>query len=171
MIGKKIEDAFNAQINAETHSAYLYWSMAAYFESVNLNGFATWMQAQAQEEMVHATKFYHFLVERGGRVQLTAIEAPATEWDSPLAAFQAAYKHEQYITGRIHDLVELSAAEKDHAAGIFLQWFVSEQVEEEASADEVVQKLTLMADAPGGLFMLDREMGQRTFSPPPAKGE
>jgi len=171
MIGQKVQDGFNAQINAETHSAYLYWSMAAYFQSINLPGFAAWMRAQAQEEMVHAVKFYDFINERGGRVTLTAIEAPATEWDSPLSAFEAAYKHEQYITKRINDLVDLAAAQKDHAAGIFLQWFVTEQVEEEASADEIVQKLKMLADAPGGLFMLDREMGQRTFTPPASEGE
>jgi len=170
MISEKIQQAFNDQINAETHSAYLYWSMVAYFESINLTGFASWMRCQVQEEMVHATKFFDFINERGGRVGLTAIEAPATEWDSPLAAFEAAYTHEQYITGRINDLVQLAREENDHAAEIFLQWFVTEQVEEEASADEVVQQLKLMAGAPGGLFMLDRELGQRVFAPPAAEG-
>jgi ferritin len=170
MISKKIQQAFNDQINAETHSAYLYWSMVAYFESINLKGFASWMRCQIQEEMVHATKFFDFINERGGRVALTAIESPATEWDSPLAAFEAAYAHEQYITGRIDDLVKLAREENDNAAGIFLQWFVTEQVEEEASADEVVQQLKLMAGAPGGLFMLDRELGQRIFTPPAAQG-
>ena len=170
MISEKIQQAFNDQINAETHSAYLYWSMVAYFESINLTGFASWMRCQAQEEMVHATKFFDFINERGGRVRLTAIEAPATEWDSPLAAFEAAYTHEQYITGRINDLVKLAREENDHAAEIFLQWFVTEQVEEEASADEVVQQLKLMAGAPGGLFMLDRELGPRVFTPPATEG-
>jgi len=171
MINEKVEAAFNDQINAETFSAYLYLSMSAYFEGSNLRGFASWMRIQAQEEMVHAMKFFDFINERGGRVNLAAIEAPDTEWDSPLAAFEAAYGHEQYITKRINDLVDLAIAEKDHAANSFLQWFVNEQVEEEASADEIVQKLRLMADAPGGMFMLDREMAGRVFNPPAAEGE
>ena len=171
MLDEKIQGAFNDQINAETFSAYLYWSMSAYFESVNLGGFAGWMRAQAQEEMVHAMKFYSFIIERGGRVILKALEAPETDWDSPLAAFQAAYKHECYISGRINDLVDMATARKDHAANSFLQWFVNEQVEEESSVDAVVQKLKLMADAPGGMFMLDRELGTRIFTPPPAEGE
>ena len=171
MISKKVEKAFNSQINAEMYSAYLYLSMAAYFESENLNGFASWMKVQAQEEMTHAMKFYSFINERGGRVTLDAIEAPQKKWTSPLAAFEGAYKHEQKVTGLIDGLVETAKAEKDHASEIFLQWFVTEQVEEEASADEIVQKLKLMADAPGGLFMLDREMGQRTFTAGAAEEE
>ena len=171
MISDKIQDAFNAQLNAETYSAYLYWSMAAYFDSINLSGFSNWMRCQAQEEMVHAMKFYSFINERGGRVLMKTIEAPPTRWDSPMSAFEAVYAHEQKVTGLINDLVDLAIAEKDHAANAFLQWFVNEQVEEEASADEVVQKLKLVADAPGGLFILDQELGTRMFTPPPAEGE
>jgi len=171
MKSDKIQDAFNAQLNAETYSAYLYWSMAAYFDSISLSGFSNWMRCQAQEEMVHAMKFYSFINERGGRVLMRTIEAPPTEWDSPTAAFEAVYAHEQKVTGLINDLVDLAIAERDHAANAFLQWFVNEQVEEEASADEVVQKLKLVADAPGGLFILDRELGTRVFTPPPAEGE
>ena len=171
MISDKIQDAFNAQLNAETYSAYLYWSMAAYFDSINLSGFSNWMRCQAQEEMVHAMKFYSFINERGGRVLMKTIESPPTRWDSPPAAFEAVYAHEQKVTGLINDLVDLAIAEKDHAANAFLQWFVNEQVEEEASADEVVQKLKLMVDAPGGLFILDQELGTRMFTPPPAEGE
>ena len=171
MIGEKIQDAFNDQLNAETYSAYLYWSMSAYFESANLRGFANWMRVQAREEMVHAAKFFSFICERGGRVALKEVKAPETRWDSPLAAFQAAHKHEQFITGRINKLVDMAAAEKDHAAGIFLQWFVSEQVEEEAAADGIVRKLKMISEAPGGLFMMDRELGERNFTPPSGKGE
>ncbi len=172
MLSEKIQKAFNEQITAETYSAYLYWSMAAWFEKTNLKGFASWMTVQAQEEMTHAMKFYHFILERGGEVTLAAIEAPQTDWDSPLAAFEAAYKHECYISGRINDLVDIAVAEKDRPAESFLKWFVDEQVEEEANADEVVQNLKLIGDGPGGgLFMLNREMGQRTFTPPPAEGE
>jgi ferritin len=166
-----MQDALNAQINAEVYSAYLYWSMSAYFESANLPGFANWMRVQAQEEMIHAMKFYDFVNDRGGRVMLTQIKAPASQWQSPLAAFEAAYKHEQTVTGRINKLVDLALREKDHAANAFLQWFVNEQVEEEASADAVIQKLKLTADAPGGLFMVDKEMGARVFTPPPAEGK
>lgn len=170
MIDKKVQDAFNGQLNAETYSAYLYWSMSAYFEEINLKGFAHWMRCQAQEEMVHAMKFYTHSLERGGRVVLAAIDAPQTEWDSPRAVFEAAYGHECKVTALINGLVDLAREQKDHASEAFLQWFVTEQVEEEASADEVVQKLKLMADAPGGLFLLDQELGRRVFTPPPAEG-
>jgi len=166
MLNEKIEKALNQQLNAELYSAYLYLSMAAYFRSISLGGFANWMEVQYQEEVAHAMKFYSYINERGGRVILQAIEAPPTEWDSPLAVFQAAYAHEQKVTGMINDLVELAIQERDHATNIFLQWFVTEQVEEEDSANEVVEKLKLMSDARGGLFMLDRELGQRTFTPP-----
>ncbi|MCK4600971.1 MAG: ferritin [Phycisphaerae bacterium] len=170
MIDKKIQDAFNDQINAETYSAYLYWSMANYFESINLAGSANWMLCQAQEEMVHATKFADFINERSGRVLLKAIDAPPIDWDSPLAVFEAAYSHEQKVTALINKLVDLADEVGDHASKIFLQWFVTEQLEEESSADAVVQKLKLMADAPGGLFMLDRELATRVFTPPPPEG-
>ena len=141
--------------------------MSAYFQSINLPGFANWMRVQTQEELVHAMKFYDFINERGGRVTLQQVEAPPTEWSSPLDVFENAYKHERKVT----DLVSLAFGEGDHATSIFLQWFVTEQVEEEASADEVVQKLKLVGDASGGLFMLDREMGQRVFTPPAASAE
>ena len=170
MVSEKMQDALNGQLNAELYSAYLYASMSAYFESVNLSGFANWMRIQVQEETVHAYKFYSFINERDGRVVLSAIEAPPTDWDSPLAAFEAAYQHEQKVTGLINDLVNLAVSEGDHATNIFLQWFVTEQVEEEASANEVIQKLKLIGDAKGGLFMLDREMGQRVFTPPTTAG-
>jgi ferritin len=166
MLSKKMQDALNGQLNAELYSAYLYASMSAYFESINLRGFANWMRVQAQEEVLHAYKFYNFVNERGGRVILDPIEGPPTEWNSPLAAFEAAYQHEQKVTGLINELVDLAVSEKDHATNNFLQWFVTEQVEEEASANEVVQKLNLVGEATGGLFMLDREMGQRVFTPP-----
>jgi len=167
MIKEKIQEALNQQLNAELFSSYLYLSMAAYFESINLKGFANWMRVQTQEELVHAMKFYNFIIERGGKAVLSAIEGPPTQWKSPLAVFEHAYKHEQKVTGLINNLVDLSIAEQDHATNNFLQWFVAEQVEEEASADEVVQKIKLMGDATGGLFMLDQELAQRVFTPPP----
>ena len=171
MISKKMERALNEQINAELYSAYLYLSMVAYFESVNMPGFAIWMKAQTQEEVAHAMKIYDFVNERGGRVILKPIEEPQTEWASPLAAFKAAYKHEQKVTGLINGLVNLAIEEKDHATNNFLQWFVNEQVEEESSVDEVVQKLKMVDKAPGGQFMIDKELGQRIFTPPANEGE
>jgi ferritin len=171
MLNEKIQAALNKQLNAELYSSYLYLSMSGYFQSINLPGFANWMRVQAQEELVHAMKFYDFINERGGRVMLQPVEGPPTEWSSPLDAFENAYKHEQKVTGLINDLVNLAVKEGDHATNIFLQWFVTEQVEEEASADEVVQKLKLMGDDGGGLFMLDREMGGRIFTPPVASAE
>jgi ferritin len=171
MISEKMQEALNGQMNAELYSSYLYLSMSAYFQDINLGGFANWMRVQAQEELVHAMKFYDFVNERGGRVALIAVEGPPIEWDSPLAVFEAAYKHETKVTGLINELVELALAEHDHATNIFLQWFVTEQVEEEDSANEVVQKIKLMGDAQGGLFMLDQELGQRTFTPPAETSE
>ena len=171
MISKKIEEALNGQVNAEMYSAYLYLSMESYFKSLDLNGFANWMRVQTQEEMVHAMKIYDFINGRGGRILLKAIEGPPTQWDSPRAVFEAAYTHEQKVTGLINGLVDLAIKEKDHATHTFLQWFVNEQVEEEASADTVVQQLKMMENAPGGLFMLDRELAQRVFTPPPAQGQ
>ena len=166
-----MEYALNEQVNAELYSAYLYLSMESYFKAQNLNGFANWMRVQTQEEVTHAMKIYDFINERGGRVILKAIERPQTEWDSALAVFNAVYEHEQKVTSLINDLVDLAIKEKDHATNSFLQWFVNEQVEEEASADGIVQQLKMMENAPGGMFMLDRELGQRVFTPPAAEGE
>ncbi|SRR6056297_183701 len=161
MIKDNIQEAINNQINAELFSAYLYKSMSAYLQSENLTGMAAWMDLQAQEEMQHAMKFYDYLVERGGRVKLLAIDEPQYEWGSPLEIFEASYKHEQYITERINNLVDLSMQEKDHATGIMLQWFVSEQVEEEAGVDEIVQKIKMISDSKHGMYMLDKELGGR----------
>ncbi len=166
MVSEKIEKALNNQLNAELYSAYLYLSMSAYFKSGNLDGFANWMYVQAQEELTHAKKFYDFLHQRGGRVTLGAIEAPPTHWESPEAVFKATVAHEEKVTGLIHELVDIAMAERDHAAQIFLQWFVTEQVEEEESANAVLQKLQFLDGARGGLFMIDRELAQRTFTPP-----
>jgi len=171
MISKKMEKALNGQVNAELYSAYLYLAMEAYFESENLPGFAKWMRAQTQEEVMHAMKIYDFVNERGGRVTLKAIEQPAATWKSPLAAFEAVYKHEQKVTGLINKLVDLAIRERDHAANTFLQWFVNEQVEEESSVDTVLQELKRAKGAAGAMFMIDRELGQRVFNPPATAGE
>ena len=166
MLNAKMEKALNAQLNAEFYSAYLYLSMAAYFESTNLAGLANWMRIQFQEEQFHGTRFFDFVLERGGKVSLAAIDEPEKDWDGPVSVFAATLAHEQKVTGLINDLVNLAIAEKDHATNNFLQWFVSEQVEEEASADGVVQKIKLLGDASGGLFMIDQELAQRVFTPP-----
>jgi len=164
MLSERMQGAINKQINAELYSSYLYLSMASYFESVDLSGCARWMYAQTQEEIVHAMKMYDYVNEAGGRVILDAIEKPQESWDSPLAVFEHAFKHEQLVTSLINDLMNLAIEEKDHATQIFLQWFVSEQVEEEASASGVVNRLKLAGDH--GLFMVDKELGQRAMPIP-----
>jgi len=161
VLKQKIEKALNKQINAELWSAYLYLSMSAYFESINLSGFANWMRVQAQEEVGHAMKFYTHVIERRGRVIVSAITAPPTTWKSPLNVFEDAFKHEQKVTGVIHDIANMAAAEKDHATVSMLQWFIDEQVEEEASTDAIVQKLKMIGTNTSGLYMLDRELAQR----------
>jgi len=171
MINEKMEKAINKQINAELYSAYLYLSMSAYFESINLSGFANWMKIQAQEEVSHAMKFYAYLFERGGRVTMTSIDAPKTAWSSPLSAFEDVYQHEQKVTGLIHNLMNLALAEKDHASVSMLRWFVDEQVEEESSADAIVEKLKLVGEKGRGIFMLDQQLGQRVFTPPATEEE
>jgi len=171
MLSEQIQKAINDQINAELYSSYLYLSMAAYFESEDLPGASAWMKAQAQEEILHASKFFHFVSERDGRVLLGAIDAPETSWDSPQAAFFAAHEHEHKVSGLINDLVTLAEEEKDRAFYNFLQWFVSEQVEEEASTWEVYRKFKLVGTVGSGLFMVDKELGARTFSlPTPGAG-
>ncbi len=165
MLSEKILEALNEQINAEFYSAYLYLAMSAYFEAKNLKGFANWMRVQAQEETTHAMRIYDYVVERGGRVKLMVIEQPPAEWSSPLEAFEAAYNHEVKITGMINKLVNLAMEEKDHATYNMLQWFVAEQVEEEASTDEIVQKLKMLGKDSRGILMIDRELAQRVFSP------
>jgi ferritin len=168
MLSEKMQEALNIQINKEIYSAYLYLSMAAYCDSINLKGFANWMTIQVQEELSHAHKFFNYLPERGGKVTLQPIDGPETEWDSPLAVFKHVYEHEQLVTGLINGLVKLAREEEDYATESFLKWFIDEQVEEEASASEVVEKLKLAGDRGGGLFMLDRELGTRVFTPPTA---
>ena len=163
MMNSKIQDAFNGQLNAELYSSYLYLSMAAYLDSENLAGMANWMRIQAQEELGHVAKFFDFINDRDGRVLLTAIEGPKTEWASPLDAFENTLEHERKVTGLINDLVDLSLAEKDHATNTFLQWFVTEQVEEESTAKTIVDNLKLIGENPMALYMLDRELAQRAI--------
>ena len=164
MISKKIQQAFNEQINHEIASAYLYLSMAAYFSASGFDGMAQWMHVQAHEEYAHAMKFFDHLLERDGKVELLELTKPKAKWATPLAAFQDAYKHEKFITSKIHALVALAMKEGDHAAGILLQWFVTEQVEEEATTSKIVQMLELVGDSGNGMFMLDKELGKRTMT-------
>lgn len=160
-ISKNIETEFNNQINEEWYSAYLYQSMAAWFEGQNLKGFANWMKTQAAEEIAHGFKFYTHLFERAGQPVLKAIAKPKAEWKSPLDAFQDAYKHELHITERIHMLVDLASKEKDKAAESMLQWFVDEQVEEEDQTLEIVELLKKVKDSFNGLMMIDHKLGAR----------
>lgn len=161
MIGKRMQDAINEQIQVEMFSSYLYLSMSAYFHSINFDGMANWMKVQAQEENGHAMKFFQHIIDRGGRIELMQIDKPKTEWFSPLEAFQEAYKHEQYITERINNLVNIALEENDNPASILLQWFVNEQVEEEGSVSKIVERLGRVGNSPNGLFMLDSRLGER----------
>ena len=161
MINPKIEKAFNEQINAELYSAYMYLSMAAHFDAKNLSGMGAWMKRQADEEMEHAMKFYSYIIENGGKVNLKTIEAPPKTWKSALDVFQNAYKHECKVTKLIHVLADLAKKLNDHPASIFLQWFVTEQIEEESTASSIVDKLKLIKENGAALLMLDHELSKR----------
>ncbi len=161
MLSEKMEKALNDQINAEIFSSYLYLSMAAYFESQNWMGFAAWMKIQSQEEYGHAMKFFKYVNDVAGKVTLDAIEKPKNDWKSPIAAFEEAQKHELYITDRINKLVALANQEKDYATGLFLNYFVTEQVEEVATVNQIIHKFKQIGDNKSSLFFLDRELGMR----------
>jgi ferritin len=163
---EKMVEALNSQLNAELYSSYMYLSMATYFESEDMSGFANWMRVQAQEELSHAMKIYDYVIQRGDRVTLTRIESPPTEWKSALDAFEHVYAHEQKVTGLINQLVNLAISLGDHATNNFLQWFVAEQVEEEESSSGVLKKVKMANESLSGLLMLDNELGQRVFNPP-----
>jgi ferritin len=160
-ISKKLADAINDQINYELYSGYIYLSMAAWFEDQNLDGMAHWMKNQASEEYTHALKFWDHIVERGGRVLLTTIEAPKTEWTSPLEAWEDAYQHERKVTERIFKIGKIAEKEGDKSATPLLQWFYNEQVEEEEQTMNVRDKLKMIGDATGALLMFDAKLGQR----------
>lgn len=158
---ENIEKALNEQVNAELYSSYLYLSMSAYYQSKGLTGFANWMRVQAQEELYHAIKLYDYINERGGRPVMMPISAPPKEWDSPLHVAREQLKHERYVSDLINKLLDLTIEEKDHAAMNFLQWYIKEQVEEEDTATDMVNKLSLIGEEGNGIFMLDKEVGQR----------
>jgi ferritin len=166
MISEKMMAAVNEQINAELYSAYLYMSMMAQFEAQGLKGAAHWLRVQSMEETLHAYKFYDYIIERGGTVGLKAIAGPPTEWSSLLAAFEHVAEHEAHVTSLINNLMDIALEAHDHASTSFLQWYVDEQVEEEASAAAVIAKLKLVGDSPQGLFMVDQELAARVFMVP-----
>ena len=161
MLSKTMEEALNRQVNREFYSAYLYLAMSAYFESAEMKGFAQWMRVQAKEERVHGEKIYDYILARGGTIALGAIEAPKAKWTSAGNVFEEVVSHEQKVTGMIHALVDLAIKEKDHASFEMLQWFVREQVEEEASAGDVLNQIKILGDVVGHLFWLDHHLGKR----------
>ena len=166
MITEKMEQAFNEQINKELYSAYLYLSMQAYFEKLNLTGFVNWMSVQVQEENAHAMGMYNYLNERGGKIELMAIDKPQTDWDSPLDVFKHVLEHEEYVTSRINALMDVADEVKDRAALSFLDWYVKEQVEEESNVGGVLAKLELIGEDKHALLLLDQELATRTFVAP-----
>ncbi|MGD8779488.1 MAG: ferritin [Ignavibacteria bacterium] len=161
MISKKMQEALNKQLNKELFSSYLYLSMSAYLEESNYTGMAVWMRQQADEEHEHAMKFFEFLLRVNSKVILEQIDKPQTEWKSPEEVFKASLEHEKFISKSIFEIVDLAYQEKDHATRTFLNWFVDEQVEEEASVNDIVQKFEMIGDSKGALYMLDRELGKR----------
>lgn len=170
MISKNLEKIINDQMNFEFYSSYLYLSMVAQLRTDGLNGFANWMQVQTEEELIHGMGFYNFLIQRGGKVALKEIAQPASSWKSPLAMFENAYKHEQIVTSRIHNIAAMAEKEKDYALLNFIQWYISEQVEEEANAVEIINQLKMIGDAKSGLFLVDKELAQRAFVMPVIPG-
>lgn len=169
MLNEKIENAITAQINEELYSSYLYLAMAAHLSNIGLNGFANWMNIQVQEEMNHAKFLFDFVLERGGKIELNQIAKPPSTWDNITQIFEETVKHEKYISSRINDIVTLALEEKDHATASFLRWFVDEQVEEEATAEDWLNKLKLTKAEGTALFFLDQEAAKRVFVQPVMK--
>jgi ferritin len=161
MLAKTMQDALNEQIQKEYHSSYLYLAMAAYCEASNLPGSAQWMRIQSQEELAHAMKLFEHMVDRGGRVTLQAIPQPLAEYKSALDVFENVLAHEQLVTASIHKLYALALKENDYPGQVMLQWFVTEQVEEEKNAGQVVEQLKAIGESKNGLFMVDRGLGKR----------
>lgn len=164
MIKKEIEKALNDQITREIYSSLLYLSMAGYYQSQNLNGFANWMFVQSKEEMDHAMKMYNFLLNRGGKTKIGKIDEIQNEWSSALEAFEAALKHERYITENINNLADLAIKEKDHATNNLMQFFINEQVEEESQVEDIVNRMKMMEGFKGGLMMMDAELNKRQYT-------
>jgi len=166
MINKRVQDVINDQINAEFYSAFLYLSMSAYFEGIDLPGFANWMKIQFQEEQAHAMGMFDFVNERGGRVELNTIEKPDFEWKNSIEVFEATLAHEEHVTGLINNLMSVALEEKDYASSNFINWYIKEQVEEESNVNNLLNQLKLVNGEGQALLMLDRELAQRTFVAP-----
>jgi len=166
MLKKNILSKLNEQMNSELGAAYFYLAMAGYFEGVNLEGFSNWMKVQAQEEVAHAMRIFDYVNDKGARVKLEAVEKPPQDWKSPLEAMEDAYNHECAVSASINDCVSLAIKENDHSTNTFLQWFVAEQVEEEANSDAMVQKLKMIGENSTGLYLLDTELAKRSFVAP-----
>lgn len=166
MIKKEVLEAINEQINAESYSAYMYLSMAAYFENMGLSGFAHWMKIQYQEESAHALKFFNYLTERNGRVRLKAVKQVPVDYDGIVDVFEKTLTHENYVTDLINNLMNVAVAANDHASQSFLKWFVDEQVEEESNIEKILATLKLINGQGNGIFMMDRELSQRVFVDP-----
>lgn len=161
MLSASLEKALNDQLHLEFESAYLYLSMSAWFEWKNMLGFAKWMNVQRDEEQFHASKFYHFILDRGGQVQLKSLQQPKWDWNNQIEVFEEALAHEMLVTKSIHALIDLAMAERDHASFTFLQWFVTEQVEEEATITAIIDQLRMVADSQSGMFLIDKDLGAR----------
>ena len=166
MIDKKLENAFNDQINKEFYSAYLYLAMKTYFEELNLKGFVNWFDVQVQEEQAHGMGMYDYVHERGGKVELGAIDKPEIEGSTPVEVFEHVLRHEEYVTSRINALMDVAEEVKDRAAISFLNWYLKEQVEEEANVGGILQTLKLIGDDKKALLLLDKDLGARVFNPP-----
>jgi len=161
VLKKSVEDALNKQLNAELYSAYLYLAMSAYCETIPMKGFAKWLRIQSEEEKNHGMKFFDYIIEAGGTVQLARIDAPKGEWNSVGEVFEQVYEHEKKVTGMINNLMDIAVREKDYATQNFLSWFVKEQVEEEANASEILARIKMLKDIAGHMFWLDKEIGKR----------
>lgn len=163
MIPERVNEAFNEQIKNELESYYIYLSMAAYFHSLSLDGMAHWMRCQAHEETIHAMKFMDHIIDRGGKVTFMDLKQLKTSWTSPVEAWEDALKHEQFITSKINALTTVAREERDYASEPMLAWFLSEQIEEEATSSKIASEVAMVADAKAGLIMLDRELSSRAF--------
>ncbi len=161
MLEQDIQRSLNEQLNSDLYSAYTYLAMSAYFETLSLSGFASWMKVQSKEEIEHSMKYYKYIFDRQGTVSLSAIKTPKQSWESPLEVFEDAYSHEMQVTKDINKIVDLSIKQSDHATNHFLQWFVGEQIEDESTTSELVTRLKRIGDNPAGLVMLDRELATR----------
>lgn len=166
MLKKNIEKMLVDQVNFEIYSAYIYLAMAAYCDDKDLPGFANWLKIQWEEEIFHAMKMYNYVLERGGRIVLHKIDAPPKTWKSLQAVFEHALEHEQIVTGRINDIMTAAIKAGDHATRSFLNWYVDEQVEEEANVDGIIKRLKMLKGSGHGMFMFDKELASRTFTPP-----